>query len=109
MNPWTLTVALWRLQLDLVALWATAPVVVAHRLAHVATHWHEPGFVVDPEWRRMVSEKVEAALEANGHATRWWLNGAAHPFDLRRALAATRGTLRPYGRRVRANAARLAR
>ncbi len=108
MNPWTLGAAWWRLQLDALSLWTTAPVVVARRLAHLGLHWHEPGFVADPEWRRMVSEKVEAAMEANGHAARWWLHATAHPFDLQRGVAATRRTLGPYTRRVRKNARRLA-
>jgi hypothetical protein len=108
-NPWILLVAWWRLQLDLVALATAAPLVMAHRFAKAGSSWHEPGFVADPEWRRMVGEKVEAALEANRHAVHWWLHAADHPFDLRRGLAAGRRTLRPYGRRVAVNAKRLGR
>jgi len=107
-NPWILAAACWRLQLDALSLWMAAPVVMAQRVVKAGTSWHEPGFVADPEWQRMVNEKVEAVLESNGHAARWWLDAVDHPFDLHRSLAATRRTLRPYTRRVRHNAKRLA-
>jgi len=108
-NPFALSLALWRLQLDVWTLAATAPLVMAHRLAKAGTGWHEPGFVADPEWQRMVSEKVEAALEAHGHAARWWLGAIHRPPNLQRDLAATRRALRPYARRVAGNARRLGR
>jgi hypothetical protein len=107
MHPWSLGFALWRLQLDALALATTAPLVVAHRLLWAGRHWHEPDFVADPEWRRMVREKVEAALESNRHATRWWREAIDHPFDLARTVTATRRSLHPYVRRVRRNAERL--
>ena len=107
MSPRHLAFAIWRLQLDALALATIAPLVVVQRLAKAGLHWHEPGFVDDPEWRRMVSEKVEAALEANGHATRWWLEALDHPFDVTRTVKATRRSLSPYTRRVRRNAERL--
>jgi hypothetical protein len=107
MSFWTLAAAWWRLQTDALTLAIHAPVVVAHRLAKAGTSWHEPGFVADPEWRRMVSEKVEAAVESHHHAARWWLEAVDHPFDLERGLAATRRTLGPYARRVTRNADRL--
>jgi hypothetical protein len=105
--PWLLAAAWWRLQLDALALASAAPIVIGHRLAKAGLGWHEPGFVDDPEWRRMVSEKLEAATEAGGHAARWWLHAVDHPFDLHRGLVATRLALRPYGRRVTTNARRL--
>jgi len=105
--PWLLAAAWWRLQLDALTLAGAAPIVIAHRLAKAGFGWHEPGFVDDPEWRRMVGEKVEAAMEASGHAARWWLHAVEHPFDLHRGLVATRRALRLYGRRVTTNARRL--
>lgn len=107
MPPLKLALAVWRLQLDALALATTAPLVVVHRLAKASRHWHEPGFVDDPEWRRMVSEKVEAVLESNRYATRWWLQATEHPFDVARTVTATRRSLHPYTRRVRSNAKRL--
>lgn len=109
MNPWTLAAALWRLHLDTLTLMAAAPLVVAHRVAKAGTSWYEPGFVTDPEWQRMVNEKVDAALDWNRHAVRGWFDAVAHPFDLQRNLAATRWAVRPYARRVTKNAERLGR
>ena len=95
------------MQLDVLILASSAPAVIARRLAKAGRDWREPGFVEDPEWRRMVQEKAAAAVEAAGPVARWWLDGFDHPFDPRRGVAVWRGALRPYARRVANNARRL--
>ena len=67
------------------------------------------GKLADPEFVQMVTEKALAANEAYWHAARHLVRAEA--YDLSRAasgsLALAEACLRPYRRKVRANARRL--
>ena len=82
------------LGLSLFQLGLEAQTVIALRLLKLAT-----GALRPEEARRMVSEKIDAAIVANGHLTTALLSGA--PAD------GPRKALSHYRRKVRANRRRL--
>lgn len=109
-----LQLAMLGLSFRLLETSAHAAGVIARRSLMLGAATLEPAKLADPEFVRMVAEKAEAAGEA-------WLRAARHtaralpagPADAV-ALAASgvalaESCLRPYHRRVRANARRLGR
>ncbi len=107
MSPlaWRMAMDMWRLQLEMTRLAFGAPFVISMRMAKAAQDAGKPGFLTDPEWQRMVNEKVAAGWDAQRVlTTHWWRVGAqaGDPKVARHALS-------PFRRRVDANVKRLAR
>ncbi len=116
MDTWRVATAGWQswhtalqLQTHLASVAWGAPIVVAARYAKAMQEASRPGFAFDPEWQRMVAEKLGALATAQAV---WWRYGqaaAGRPVDARRLLAAGERSLRPFGRTVQGNVRRLTR
>lgn len=100
---------------DLMALWFQAPMVMASRMGMLATSSLESA-KAQAEFTRMFSEKAAAATEsmiamqfAIGEETmRALMHPGRQPGQAARDRVIAR-SIRPYGKRVRANARRLGR
>ncbi len=103
-----------RLGLAWFELWAGAATVIARRGAMLgaAAGAGQPVRLADPEFALMVTEKLAAIGEAAEDASRRALRrrrAGSPAAELAAAMGAAERTLRPFGRRVRANVKRLGR
>jgi len=101
------------LPMDLMTLWFQAPMVMAARMGMLATTSANSARL-QAEVMRMFSEKSAAATEgmiamqfAIGNEMLRALTRPAMPFDQGVGNRVIAKSLRPYGKRVRANAKRL--
>lgn len=110
-NPFQLQLAAMGLGLKLFETGAHSAAVIARRSAMLAQASLKPGGLANPEFTRMVLEKVdavgEAALRAGTHAAKPVAKDATTVAASSLALA--EACLNPFHRRVRANAKRLGR